>query len=81
MNANKIKIMLLFAAVLLFGCKKVLDLEPTDRIQASSIFGDPEGVKIYMANLYSQLPIEDFAYFRQGFNWNCQKFHSYQWWV
>lgn len=52
------------------GCKQVLDLQPTDKIQASQIFGDPKGVKIYMANLYSQLPIEDFAYFRNGFNWN-----------
>ncbi|HTE25558.1 RagB/SusD family nutrient uptake outer membrane protein [Flavitalea sp.] len=52
------------------GCKKILDLQPTDKIQASVIFGDPQGVKIYMANLYFQLPIEDFTYFRQGFNQN-----------
>lgn len=70
MNTYKIGISLFFAAILMTGCKKVLDLEPTDRIQATSIFGDPEGVKIYMANLYSQLPIEDFTYFRQGFNQN-----------
>ena len=56
--------------VLTLGCAKVLDLEPTDKLQASQIFSDPQGVKIYMANLYSQLPIEDFAYFRQGFNQN-----------
>lgn len=56
--------------VLALGCAKVLDLEPTDKLQASQIFSDPQGVKIYMANLYSQLPIEDFAYFRQGFNQN-----------
>lgn len=58
-------------AMLTFGsCKKVLDLQPTDKLQADVIFGDPEGVKIYMANLYYQLPIEDFTFFRGGFNQN-----------
>ncbi|MET0242825.1 MAG: RagB/SusD family nutrient uptake outer membrane protein [Flavitalea sp.] len=58
------------AVLFLSGCKKILDLQPTDKLQAGAIFGDPQGVKVYMANLYFQLPIEDFAYFRQGFNQN-----------
>ncbi len=70
MISNKCKILLLSASLFLAGCSKVMDIEPTDRLTAGVIFGDPEGVKVYMANLYYQLPIEDFAYFRQGFRWN-----------
>ena len=68
MKINIVKGLLLVSALSFTGCKRVLDLQPTDKIQASAIFGDPQGVKIYMANLYYQLPIEDFAYFRNGFN-------------
>jgi hypothetical protein len=64
------KIWMLFAGVMLFSCNSVLDLQPTDKIRAEDLFSDPAGVKLYMANLYYQLPIEDFAYFRAGFNQN-----------
>ncbi|HEX2536212.1 MAG TPA: RagB/SusD family nutrient uptake outer membrane protein [Chitinophagaceae bacterium] len=70
MKQMTLRIAALFLAVQLLGCKKVLDLEPTDKLPASAIFSDPQGVKLYMANLYFQLPAEDFAYFRQGFNFN-----------
>lgn len=46
----------------------ILDLEPLDKIDGKALFSDPEGVKLYMANIYSQLPIEDFNYLRTGFN-------------
>jgi len=69
---------ILYTAVLgliLFGCTDVLDLKPTDKLSGEDLFSDPEGVKLYMANLYYQLPVEDFAYFyrnRNGstFNYN-----------
>lgn len=70
MNVKTIKIALLAGLIASAGCSKVLDLEPTDRLTAEQIFGDPKGVKLYMASLYSQMPVEDFAYFRNGFNWN-----------
>ncbi|HTE33092.1 MAG TPA: RagB/SusD family nutrient uptake outer membrane protein, partial [Chryseolinea sp.] len=54
----------------IMSCSKVLDLEPTNKIPADAIFGDPAGVQVYMANLYYQLPIEDFTFFRNGFRWN-----------
>lgn len=50
-------------ALLLFGCENVLDLQPTDKLSGEALFSDPEGVKLYMANLYHQLPVEDFTYF------------------
>ena len=56
------------AAALSMSCS-VLDLEPKDKIDGKALFSDPKGVEIYMANLYSQLPIEDFNYMApSGFN-------------
>ncbi len=55
---------------MMFSCQGILDIQPTNKIPAEVLFGDPEGVKIYMANLYYQLPMEDFTFFRQGFNFN-----------
>lgn len=54
----------------LTACTKMLELEPKDKISAEVLFADPAGVKVYMANLYYQLPVEDFAFFRDGFNFN-----------
>lgn len=56
--------------IILCGCSDVLDLKPTDKLDGTALFGDPAGVKLYMANLYYQLPIEDFNYYRNGFNIN-----------
>ena len=52
------------------GCTKVLDLDPQDKLPVEAVFSSPAGVKLYMANLYYQLPVEDFLYFNSGFNWN-----------
>lgn len=70
MKLNHIKYIVLAAGLSFASCKRVLDLQPTDKLTADAIFGDPQGVKVYMANLYFQLPIEDFAFFRGGFNQN-----------
>src|SRR5690606_37593591 len=69
MKFKKLYIFLLFLLPAA-GCNDVLDLEPLDKITQEDLFGDPEGTKLYMANLYRQLPIEDFTFFRQGFNQN-----------
>lgn len=50
------------------GCNDILDIDPKDKIDGNAMFTDPEGVKLYMANLYYQLPIEDFNFMRGGFN-------------
>lgn len=61
----------LLLTFLLTACNDVLDLQPLDRITAEDLFSDPEGTKLYMANLYNQLPIEDFTFFpKQGFDYN-----------
>ncbi len=57
---------ILYAALLMLipvGCEDVLDIEPTDKLSAEQLFADPGGVKVYMANLYFQMPVEDFTYF------------------
>ena len=58
------------SAVLVPGCTDVLDLEPQDKLPVEAVFGSPAGVKLYMANLYYQLPTEDFLFFNTGFNQN-----------
>ena len=48
-----------------------LELQPTDKVSANDLFSSPEGVKTFMAGLYFQLPIEDFAWdAKNGFNFN-----------
>lgn len=64
-----------FLGLILFGCTDVLDLKPTDKLSGEDLFSSPEGVKLYMANLYYQLPVEDFTYFHRNkdggtFNFN-----------
>ena len=63
-------ILVVLGILLQTSCSDVLNKEPLDRIQGEQLFSDPQGVRLYMANLYSQLPIEDFAFFRNGFNIN-----------
>lgn len=65
---NIIKASLMAATLFLCGCSDFLDLKPKDKLDADALFSEPEGVELYMANLYSQLPIEDFNFLRGGFN-------------
>lgn len=51
---------LLIAAALMWSCSDFLDLEPTDSVTADALFSSEEGIEAYLANLYSNLPIEDF---------------------
>ena len=61
------KILLLVMLVFtLSQCDDILDKQPIDKLSADQLFSDPAGVKVYMANLYGQLPVEDFGYFRTG---------------
>lgn len=64
------KTLTLLLVLVAMSCGDVLDKQPLDKLQGENLFSNPEGVKLYMANLYYQLPIEDFTFFRQGFNWN-----------
>lgn len=59
-----------FLMLFIVSCEDVLDIEPTDIISADQLFSDPGGVKVYMANLYYQMPVEDFTYFPRNDNSN-----------
>lgn len=43
------------------ACTK-LDVPPMNIVQDEEVFTSPGGIQIYMARLYSELPIEDFRY-------------------
>ncbi|WP_426330146.1 RagB/SusD family nutrient uptake outer membrane protein [Pedobacter sp. R-06] len=68
-------IIALISIGVLFSCNK-LELSPPNIIQDDIALGTEDGVKAYMAALYSNLPIEDFKYSADnqgtnGFNtWN-----------
>jgi starch-binding outer membrane protein, SusD/RagB family len=48
--------------ILSAGCKKDLDVPPTNIISDADIFTSVAGVDGYMARIYSQMPIEDFKW-------------------
>ena len=61
----------ILAALCLGSCKKYLDVQPLDRVPAEQLLLDPNGVKVLLANLYAQMPVEDFKYNPgQGFNYH-----------
>jgi hypothetical protein len=67
----KITILLALAVLLNYSCSDFLDLEPKNKVTVARLFSDPKGVQAYMANLYYQLPIEDFTFDQdRGFNYN-----------
>jgi hypothetical protein len=67
MNLIK-KTAIIIAALALHSCSDALDLQPMDKLDAKRLFASEEGIQVFMANLYSQLPIEDLAWTRNGFN-------------
>lgn len=68
---KKINISLLLLVTFLGACNNYLEIEPKNKLPGDILFSSPDGVRHYMANLYYQLPIEDFAFFpTQGFNYN-----------
>lgn len=61
-------IFFIIAGLTLNSCRDVLDLQPLDKLDSKTLFASPEGIQVYLANLYYQMPVEDFAFSRQGFN-------------
>ncbi|MCP2043578.1 RagB/SusD family nutrient uptake outer membrane protein [Pontibacter sp. HSC-36F09] len=51
------------------SCNDSLDVEPKNKVPAEAVLSDPNGIRSYLANMYYELPVEDFVYFpRAGFN-------------
>ncbi|MFY0256449.1 RagB/SusD family nutrient uptake outer membrane protein [Chitinophaga sp. 30R24] len=62
---------ILVTVLLCGGCKKdFLDRRPTDKLDSDALFADPlMGTRVYMANLYGKLPIEDFKFYDKGWSY------------
>lgn len=73
-NQIKMKKILVYITLFAFatiggGCKKVLDIDPVDKLSPDKLLASEGGVQALMANLYGRLPIEDFNYStNRGFN-------------
>lgn len=58
---------ILFTGLLFSNCSQWLDeIQSKQIIPTNQVFSDPGGIKIYLANLYYNLPIEDFRYCGNG---------------
>lgn len=47
-----------------------LNVNPTDKITGDALFASQEGIDAYLANLYRQIPIEDFNATAEALNYN-----------
>jgi hypothetical protein len=62
---KKYKIYFCIAVSSLFApaCSDFLDLKPLDKVSAEVLLSDVNGINLLLANLYNQMPVEDFSYF------------------
>jgi hypothetical protein len=68
-NLKKINLITLLAiSIFASSCNWLEEVEPKNKIPMPVLFSDAGGIKTYMANLYYNLPIEDFNYTRSTFN-------------
>ena len=67
MMKNTIKYMILTVMLSVAACAK-LDIPPMNIVQDEDVFKTEGGITVYMARLYSELPIEDFRYSPRGIN-------------
>ena len=59
---------IIFLSCGLLSCSDFLELQPTDKVTANNIFASDAGIEAFLANLYYQMPLEDFLYSpRSGF--------------
>lgn len=64
---KKVYIIMMIGCLLgLSSCHDVLDVSPLDRVSSDVILSSESGVKVFMANLYSNAPYQDFTYNRLG---------------
>lgn len=61
--------------LLLFSCKKDLNVAPQNIIQDETVFSNESAITAYFASLYNDLPVEDFNFHPySGFNSNAAHF-------
>ena len=61
--------------LLLFtSCHSIMDIQPLDKITGEQLFSDVAGLKTVLANVYNNLPIEDFDFEpRIGYNFHNEQ--------
>ncbi|MFT3680144.1 MAG: RagB/SusD family nutrient uptake outer membrane protein [Ferruginibacter sp.] len=59
---KRLSIGLISGLLLLFVSCQKLDIKPVNQLSDDQIFTSEAGISVYMANLYRNLPIEDFRY-------------------
>lgn len=63
------KVIFFFLSAILISassCRDIMDLDSLNKVSSDVILSDEEGVRIFLANLYYQAPIEDFTFSRLG---------------
>ena len=61
--------------LLLFtSCHGIMDIQPLDKITGEQLFSDVAGLKTVLANVYNNIPIEDFDFYpRLGYNFHGEQ--------
>ena len=78
MKRISIYLTILATCLTMSACKKFLEVEPLDRVPASQLLTDINGVKVLLANLYNKMPVEDFVYNPGvGFNYHRNTANGY----
>lgn len=56
------------------SCHSIMDIQPLDKITGEQLFSDVAGLKTVLANVYNNLPIEDFDFDpRLGYNFHGEQ--------
>lgn len=66
MKWNRILLLLTVSIYGFTGCLGVMDIDPVDKISADALFSSEEGIRVFLANLYYQAPVEDHSFDRLG---------------
>jgi len=62
MKKNKIYLLILGVSMLLTSCHDILDIEPNNKMTPNDLFKTPSGARALLANIYRDLPVEDYMY-------------------
>lgn len=69
MKKNRLSLLLIAAVTALSGCNSFLDMNPLDKVSGEQLTQTSGGLKALLANIYTMMPMEDFAYRpNAGFN-------------
>lgn len=63
MKTHKKYFIIAASMLCLSSCSNFLDLKPLNKVSSSTLLTDINGINLLLANLYNQLPIEDFSYY------------------